>query len=240
MKQSLSDFQSIEYKQSAEFKKIVESYKNGPKFSAEKPFEHEFLQGICFGLCCEWIASHRRYRTDGQVKRMEAMQRRIDDIQADKQQFYKALNTQINSYGIDTFEKGGKETKPDMLKRMNMGGERHGVKFVNKWHTTHCKPPGYEILTLRGQVCRTHAYTLTALSFKEANAQKTSGHAICAYQSGGKIFGFGSHLYAFDPNVGEFRISNDDVPAFYIALFKMYASKGLEVIAHKTYAVTNH
>ena len=49
-------------------------------------------------------------------------------------------------------------------------------------------------------------------------------HCIAAYHSSGKLFGYGSHLYVFEPNFGEIKIgaSETAVKGFFKALAAAY------------------
>ncbi|MGO4833623.1 YopT-type cysteine protease domain-containing protein [Rhizobiaceae sp. 2RAB30] len=68
-------------------------------------------------------------------------------------------------------------------------------------------------------------------------------HCIAAYHSSGKLFGYGSHLYVFEPNFGEIKIgaSETAVKGFFKALaetYKNYVNKAGEPDPKKLDRVT--
>jgi hypothetical protein len=68
-----------------------------------------------------------------------------------------------------------------------------------------------------------HEYYLIALSFERRHpAAGDDIHFIAAYHSGGKFRGWGSHLYVFDPNFGEFKLSGGEVKGFFRQLIDAY------------------
>ncbi|MBM3548549.1 MAG: hypothetical protein FJX54_16495 [Alphaproteobacteria bacterium] len=48
-------------------------------------------------------------------------------------------------------------------------------------------------------------------------------HTICVYKSGGGLFS-AAHLYAFDPNRGEFKLAAEHIDSFFALLLAKYLS----------------
>ena len=169
---------------------------------------HSIHSGVCFSLCCQWIQLHKQNRSEGSLKRRDAMTQRIKELGSDNIMFYRAVNSQMNTYGISN-----SKTK---LGQKNETGNKYGIKFVDSLGTTLCSSKSYKTDVLLNEVNHPHRYTQTSFQLKNGR------HAICAYRSNGKIFGLGAHLYVFDPNFGEFRISPSEIEDFYTALFDKY------------------
>jgi hypothetical protein len=64
---------------------------------------------------------------------------------------------------------------------------------------------GFEEAALLTALKRSHSYNVLAL------AGFGVGHATATYMSSGKIFGYGKHLYLFDPNIGELKIPESEI-----------------------------
>ncbi|WP_188092276.1 YopT-type cysteine protease domain-containing protein [Azospirillum sp. B21] len=185
------------------------SYRQGKEIAATNVGpQHSISGGVCFSLCCQWIELHREIRSGGALKRMDAMKQRIGSLKSDSIYFYRAVNSQMNTYDLSQ-----ETTKLGMKDEV---GKKYGIKFENSLGDIKCIPPDYRLDDLRNEVDHTHLYTQTSFQLKKGR------HAICAYKSGGKIFGMGAHLYVFDPNFGEFRVSSGEIKDFYQALFDRY------------------
>ena len=166
--------------------------------------------GICLGLSCQWIELHRDYHSMGRGEkyRVECIMKRIQDLSADSAFFYRAMNSQaeyINNSGL------GEDI------RINETAKKYKLQFGEK----KTYQPGKSIDEFRPliqDVGSTHSYHLITFGGKRG------AHAICSYKSGGKLFGIGSHLYVFDPNIGEFRLGGSDHTAYFFRdLLNYYA-----------------
>ena len=89
-----------------------------------------------------------------------------------------------------------------------------------------------------------HKYFLFVLSFgKDGLNLDTDNHVIAGYHSSGKIRGWGSHLYVFEPNFGEFKLSAGEIKDFFGQIRTSYAgyvTKAGIVSAKKLQLVTVH
>jgi len=171
--------------------------------------------GICFALCCNWIALHRDHHKmgKGEEYRISSMKIRINNLLADSTHFYSAVQSQTVDY----------KTPGTKIEQKNHVGEKYRLAFDDLRRSRSAAE--YKQL-----VNRTHCYTQTSFDIP-----KVGRHAICAYKSSGKIFGIGSHLYVFDPNYGEFRVPTDKIEYFFRSLRETY---GGEFNAVGTYKVT--
>ena len=201
----ITDFQNEGYKQDKELDKWL-----GGVLSQRS----DVNRGICLSLCMNWIYLHKKYHKmgNGERYRIESMKSRIRGLMSETVHFQRALNSQAWDYALAREGNGS-----SVRDHLNGVGKKYGLEFSAE--EIPAVPAGARSLaeavpTLT--VNRNHAYTMTIIRF-------TGGaHAICAYKSGGKFFGLGSHLYLFDPNFGEFRIPTSSISDFYVALFKKY------------------
>jgi hypothetical protein len=99
----------------------------------------------------------------------------------------------------------------------NAVGKKYSISFGSEVKSRSVQELSEVVDVKRG-------YTQTSFSFKKGS--KTGRHGICSYKSSGKIFGFGSHLYVFDPNFGEFRVPGGQIRDFYSSLFCVYGGRG--------------
>ena len=203
---NLDEFRSIKYGQGEQIRKAI-------GLTAKQ--RSDAGGGICFSLCCQWIALHRDHHKmgKGEQYRVSSMKTRIDNLLADTQYFYSALESQTVDYN----------TPGTKTQRKNHVGEKYRLMFDDLRKSGNAAQ-------YKECVNRTHCYTQTSFQIPSVGR-----HAICAYKSSGKIFGIGSHLYVFDPNFGEFRVSTDKIEDFYRALRAEYYGTFKDIT---TYRVT--
>jgi len=199
----LQDFNPTQYSQGEQIKKAL-----GDAIGQRS----DVSGGICFSLCCQWMELHRKYHKmgGGEKDRIAAMAIRIRDLMSDSVYFFRAMNSQAGDYA---------QAYANKLEQKNETGRKYGLVFSSEQQKQ-------SLAMLAASVNGTHSYTQTSFGLGTRGR-----HAICAYKSGGKFLGFGSHLYVFDPNYGEYRVSQSKIEEFYRALFSSYA-KGRKGYIH--------
>lgn len=140
------------------------SYRQGKEIAATNVGpQHSISGGVCFSLCCQWIELHREIRSGGALKRMDAMKQRIGSLKSDSIYFYRAVNSQMNTYDLSQ-----ETTKLGMKDEV---GKKYGIKFENSLGDIKCIPPDYRLDDLRNEVDHTHLYTQTSFQLKKAGMQ---------------------------------------------------------------------
>lgn len=176
---------------------------------------NEAHDGICYGLCCAWIEMHMDAKSEGSgaQRRMAAVAERQNLLafSSGSGMFFKAANTQNH------YSNAGKGLDKEAKK--NFASSRHGIELKFKGSGNRF---GAGTTNVSHLIEGKHRYVQLSMRFN-----KGGGHATCSYQSSGKIFGLGAHLYVFDPNYGEFKISVGDIDEFYGLLFNSYKGSKL-------------
>ena len=126
--------------------------------------------------------------------------------------FYRAMNSQAKYVA---------NASADSLGVKNEVGQKYGIVFES---AKKCVSEYY----IDREINRTHTYSQISFSIG-----KNGRHAICAYKSGGKFLGLGSHLYVFDPNFGEFRVKGSEIVYFFQTLFQEYGDRISEIVAYR-------
>lgn len=89
-----------------------------------------------------------------------------------------------------------------------------------------------------------HNYYAIVLSFGDTMLKATSdNHVLGAYHSGGTFRGWGSHLYVFEPNFGEFKLGNGDIRGFFVdlaAAYMVYKDRNDVTVPKRLQVVTVH
>lgn len=205
MPPSLKEFEHISYGQGNEIEKALGDARHQ---------RSDVGNGICFSLCCQWIELHKEYHGmgAGEQYRIDSMQKRMRSLMADSIYFYRAMNSQATDYAQQYTSK---------LEQKNATGKKYNLKFDAETRVKSI----FEVEYFQN---RTHMYS--QLSFQIGTIGR---HAICAYKSGGKLFGIGSHLYVFDPNFGEYRVASGKISDFYMALFGKYRQKITNIVLYR-------
>ncbi len=176
------------------------------------PSDSNVKGGICFALSTLWMRRHKDFKSEG-------AQKRVDYLGLDSTIYHAAILQRLYGaeYVFDTT--GGHERSQGVAmaeRDMSFGG--NGFEDYARFSDDTTDTAVAEMLQGIGNTTnRTHQYCMVSFRFVGG-----SGHATCCYKSGGKVMGIGSHLYAFDPNFGEFKCSGGDIRAFYRALFSRY------------------
>lgn len=178
--------------------------------------------------CANWIETHKNYRSCfGNKKptdvRLEILKRKhkIDAI-CKSQSDYERIFTK-NSSSID---KGSyKSSLDEFLSCYDLSSD--GASLTQRI----AKYPGK--ISSRGlsESSISESATSYAFEFEDfanfvnvnhryhiINFNGSNPHTICCYMSSGKMFGYGKHLYVFEPNRGEFKVPASDIPKFFALL----------------------
>jgi hypothetical protein len=192
----LSDFQCAEYKQADQIKKFLQ----------DAARQRRDIRGrMALSLCCMWIRNHRSLhrKGGGERERLDLAALRIQNLITEADSFSTAFGHHCDLAFKFGFFVGDPQVE-EMAKKYELvlDAAKSG------------KPDN--IL----KVCNSsHSYALLYMS-----APTLPDVWVSTYKSSGKIFGIGSHLYAFDPNFGEYRIESGNIIQFITALRDEYQS----------------
>lgn len=166
--------------------------------------------GVCVGLSVDWITRHKNFKAEGAAKRINfiATQARASAIL--RQKAYLAILKATNSSASS-----GQTMELDAALAEFECGFSATMVSSNPYVWSDPKESLHPLYTNTSSY---NTYYLIILSFG------TDHHCIAAYHSSGKLFGYGSHLYVFEPNFGEIKIggSETQVKAFFKALADEY------------------
>lgn len=176
--------------------------------------------GLCVGFSIAWLLRHRYYKAETSLKRMEYMRLSAAfAAERDTRAYLKArttgdvfLNGQAAAHGAGL--RGGGSTA-SIVKTTQVQLDSADLKE--------------ELAEVFAHTSGIHNYFLILLSFGEDRLKLGSdNHTIAAYHSGGTFRGWGSHLYVFEPNFGEFKLSGGEIKGFFreeIAAYRGYVDK---------------
>lgn len=218
----IDKYLSAAYKQSA----LIGKYNADPKY---KSFRH----GYCLALSILWIRRHKRFKSEGAAKRMAALStnRCIQDA-LEMQLVLEQRNTQAVNRAQMAHEMWNEFSplpdKAKMAASVSSIGDAAAlteITVVGEERTRNIdigtdSDNAFSFLTeINSQVNRTHQYFLLL-----HRNDVVGGHATCGYKSGGK-WGFGSHLYFFDSNLGEYRVPASEIKPFFRGYFNKLTHK---------------
>ena len=186
--------------------------------------------------CINWIITHKNHRTTFGKK--TPTDTRLEIIK--KKQNVEALCTSQSDYESMLMKIPVTQFDTLYIDKLNEFLEKHKIKADGNTEKMHIDSYAGSLLKERKEapditafaeakeddfnniknfLTATHRYHL--INFKGLHA-----HTICCYMSGGKIFGSGSHLYVFDPNIGEFKVPLSEVGYFLSLLVFTHISMG--------------
>lgn len=166
--------------------------------------------GVCVGLSVEWIRRHSRFKAEGSAKRIEWLKTKARNIAILRQKAYQRLLKKTDS----SAPSGQTEEINAALAEFECG---FSASLVSSGPYVWSDPQE-SLHPLYTGTSGHHTYYMILLSFRKDH------HCIAAYHSSGKLFGYGSHLYVFEPNFGEIKIgaSETHVKGFFKALADTY------------------
>ncbi|MBM3548556.1 MAG: hypothetical protein FJX54_16530 [Alphaproteobacteria bacterium] len=176
------------------------------------PNDSNVKGGVCFALSTLWMRRHKDYKSEGP-------QKRIDFLGDDDTIYHAAILQRL--YGAEYVDDaaGGHDRAQGVA--MGYRGMSYNARKYEDFVRFSDEPSDTDVAEMLNGINntanRTHEYTMVSFSFKGGG-----GHATCCYKSGGKLLGIGSHLYAFDPNFGEYKVDGGQVKTFYRTLFSRY------------------
>ena len=183
------------------------------KFPIQKhfPSDHPLNYGICFGLGLEWMARHKKNKAETPQKRIEYIGNDSTILHASiKQRLYIAeLEAQLDQTD------GQVSSKSPSLDLYGMKISSTAVARVDVNDKARLKAA---LSAVDVGTAATHTYHALTLVFDVQGL----AHAVCCYKSGGKAFGFGSHLYFFEPNFGEYKAAAGSVTDMFNGLVDEY------------------
>ena len=151
--------------------------------------------GMCVGLSVDWVLRHKANKSEGPAKRIHYMSTESPaqsvvaqlgynvTLRDTREGFLSGQTESVNS----AFETRGSPltvTRTEIIQHVSAAPDEAFQKlFVN--------------------TAGIHCYYVIMLQFDNGG----DAHATAAYHSSGKIFGWGSHMYYFEPNFGEFKIA---------------------------------
>jgi hypothetical protein len=196
------------------------------KLLSKKP--RNIQEGVCMAACANWIETHKNYRSCfGKKKptdvRLDVLKKKhnIDAICQLQIKYEDAL-----SKNSDSITKGNYQSILDeFLSRYDLSLEK--ANFTQRI----AKYPGKISKHGFSESSISQSADLFAVEFEDfanfvnvnhryhiINFNGSNPHTICCYMSSGKIFGYGKHLYVFEPNRGEFKVPASDIPKFFALL----------------------
>lgn len=172
--------------------------------------------GMCVGFSADWVIRHRGHKSEGSVARVNYMKTGSPMRSAVGQRAYIArrdairesvlVSGQSSSITSAFTDLGSKVTIADTDKCKYFQSDRENTLNEIFAHTSGV-----------------HKYYMIVLSFGENSMNITEdNHVIAGYHSGGKFRGWGSHLYVFEPNMGEFKIGGNGVKGFFTDIAAHY------------------
>jgi hypothetical protein len=168
--------------------------------------------GICVGLSVDWVLRHKTNKSEGSAKRIHYMSTQSPAQSVVAQLGYKATLSDTR----EGFISGQTESVNSAF------GARGSRLTVTKTEFIQhvSAAPDEAFASLFVNTSGVHCYYLIMLQFDRGG----DAHATAAYHSSGKIFGWGSHLYYFEPNFGEFKIaaSSTAIKRFFTDLAAQY------------------
>ncbi len=171
--------------------------------------------GMCVGFSIAWLLRHRNYKAQSARERLEFLRQGGAAAAERDQRAYLAARTRQD--GVQVTGQAGAITAG-----FAAGGST--ARIV----ATHFIRLDSESLTdemndVFVHTAGIHNYYVLVLSFGASRLSiDDDNHVIAAYHSNGKFRGWGSHLYAFEPNFGEFKLSGSEVRDFFRQLIAAY------------------
>ncbi len=209
----------------AEYKKNCVPFKQRDLGISDKDVDY----GVCVGLSAEWIARHKKFKSEGSQKRIAFIAAHAKDAAIARQRAYLSTlgATRSGASSGQTMELDAALAFVECGFAANLvdSTRYYGSDADNSLHPLYSHTSGV------------NNYYMILLSFGKDN------HCIAAYHSSGKLFGYGSHLYVFEPNFGEIKIAASEtaVKGFFTALantYKGYVNKAGEPDPKKLDRVT--
>jgi len=168
--------------------------------------------GMCVGLSVDWIIRHKSYKSEGSAKRIRYMSTESPAQSVVAQLGYKVTLT-------DTREAFSSGQAQSINSAFETRGSSMTVSDV-EWIRHVSAAPDDAFASLFVNTSGVHCYYVILLQFDNGG----DAHATAAYHSSGKVFGWGSHLYYFEPNFGEFKLaaSASAIKTFFETLAAQY------------------
>ncbi len=172
--------------------------------------DQEVAYGVCVGLSADWIARHKNFKSEGSQKRIAFIAAHAKASSIGRQKAYLTVLKASRSGAA-----GGQTTEIDAaLAEVECG---LAATCVDSSGYTDSSADD-SLHPLYTHTSGLNNYYMILLSFGGDH------HCIAAYHSSGKLFGYGSHLYVFEPNFGEIKIAGSEtaVKGFFKALAAAY------------------
>lgn len=207
----------------------------------QRPFVHrapkDMEYGMCVGFSIAWLVRHRYYGAQSPRGQLEYLKTdgAVNAAERDQRAYMAARTPQdgITQTGQRVAINAG----------FAAGGSKAGIVAT---HLTRLNSPDLndEMNEVFVHTSGIHNYCALVLSFRDNKGNiDADNHMIAGYHSSGKFRGYGSHLYVFEPNFGEFKLSGSEVRGFVrqlIAAYKGYVSKAGVVTPKNMELITVH
>jgi hypothetical protein len=171
--------------------------------------------GMCVGFSAAWVIRHRTHKSEGPEKRCAHMKVGSSTNAENIQRAYLRGRTRQDS-PLSTGQSGA----------INAGfaSASSGISIVKTDRTFYEGGEDSEALqSIFVHTAGIHNYYVIMLSFGDSRLSiDADNHAIAGYHSNGKFRGWGSHLYIFEPNFGEFKLSGSEVKGFFKQISNAY------------------
>lgn len=217
---------------SAYFKWVVGDFRQTELI---EKYDSNTRKGVCMAVCVRWIEHHKTVRSCFGYKkptdiRLAALKKsnEIDAIcrsQAvygdyvkkisnlgDASEYKETLNEFVGNFDLSL----SRETKTIYLGKLSSKFSKasNADAFVDD--------SSYLFEEMATFVKQKHRYHII-------NLDGQTPHTICCYMSSGTAFGYGTHLYVFEPNRGEFKVPANEVDEFFACHMYEAMSAGMSI-----------
>jgi hypothetical protein len=181
---------------------LVAAYSQGSALTQALGAGSDVAGGVCVALSMFWIRTHQsnrnapRFGTTGLFNTQQVIN--------------EARQVQL-TYQQNKASGGASEAEAQRA-GLSAAAQRYSMSLQGGVHK-HDFTNDAGLLTALKQ---SHNYNVLALSGFGV------GHAMATYLSSGKLFGYGKHLYLFDPNIGELKIPEAEINYAMAALTTRY------------------
>lgn len=185
---------------------LVAGYSQGTAITDALGADSDVKGGVCLALSLHWMRLHQNSRNSPRFGETGLLN--------SEQVLVAARNIQLAYQRAKGRAGGGGES----------ASQAAGIAFACKlFGMSMVGPLASHAMTdnaLRTKLRQVHRYHVMAM------AGFGIGHAIAAYMSSGKMFGFSRHVYLFDPNIGELKIPEGELAYALEALTGRYKLLG--------------
>ncbi len=185
------------------------------------------VQGVCFAACMYWILHHMNYRTGLVFTKKSTTQVRLEFL-TKKQKFLAICGTQSSLEETRSKEKSVFDHEMEFIGGYGLVTEgKPTTAYLGGLSKYYIRDDVDMVDIFRSKVDGLATFVNKKHSYHIVNMDGEMPHTICVYKSGGG-WGTPAHLYAFDPNRGEFKVPGDSIEDFFALLLAKYLEMGVK------------